>query len=450
VTGSRDFIDETPDRVPPYVTVAALNERLTLAEGPFDLIEANGNVVPIEHGSIVFRWLPVSEIECHGFLRGEHTFADDNLTLRAADKSYEASVFYTLPYSSAQFRGLVTKPVEIGDPADLEVIRFSLANFPRYIGDFCRHVVNGSRGIHRGRLAATTATFDLKVDFLVETERLRQESELDPGFFISHVGELRPLSGTFSGARVPDLLEMLSVWFGFLRGARCGPLLPMGLKNNVVAWRLWGDGRIEEPNKVPTWLPRHRALDLASLFQGFCALWSDPAWRGPLKTAVSWYIVANASRELPETRIILSQVALEMLAWVDIVETKKTNSRSDFEKISAAGKVRALFQQRRIPCAVPDHMADLARLQDAEAFDGPGVITKIRNALVHSNEKKRAVLDAIYDCDAGLPLYFCSQLSLQYVELALLAICGYTGHYGVRGALAGFRGDTHRVVPWAV
>jgi hypothetical protein len=47
----------------------------------------------------------------------------------------------------------------------------------------------------------------------------------------------------------------------------------------------------------------------------------------------------------------------------------------------------------------------------------------------------------------GPHLAECSQLALQYVELALLAICDHDGHYARRG-WKGWKGDDEVLVPW--
>jgi hypothetical protein len=71
------------------------------------------------------------------------------------------------------------------------------------------------------------------------------------------------------------------------------------------------------------------------------------------------------------------------------------------------------------------------------------VITSVRNAFVHSTEKKRKTIDKI----DGLQLLECGELALQYVELALLAVCDHDGYYARRG-WRGWRGEDEVRVPW--
>jgi hypothetical protein len=184
-------------------------------------------------------------------------------------------------------------------------------------------------------------------------------------------------------------------------------------------------------------------LDLSTMFKGFVRLWNDAVWQGPLRSSVSWFVEANSPGITKESSIILSQVALELLAWVQLIETQQLHSRSDFKRLSAAGRIRVLLQQIGAPTAIPDYMTHLPSLCQGDAFDGPGVITLVRNALVHATEDNRAVIGTL----DGVTLYECSRLALQYVELALLAICGHSGHYA-RRAWKGWMGDDEVLVPW--
>lgn len=281
------------------------------------------------------------------------------------------------------------------------------------------------------------------VDVIPEVRELSKAARRDSGFVITHVGEWRPASGQMTVAEAQETLTMLFMWFGFLRGAWAGPLFPLGLRDGEVVWRQFGSWDIDESRPVTTWLPEQTPLDLSDLFRGFVTRWSDPAWRSPLNTAVHWLVEANSPVLGLEGRIVLSQVALEMLAWAVLVEAEQLHSRTDFRRLSAAGRIRVLLQHFGVPTAVPDYMPDLARMCQGDPFDGPGVITRVRNALVHATEDNRTTIAAL---DA-MTWFECSQLAMQYLDLAVLAACGHTGHYA-RRAWKGWKGDDEVPVPW--
>jgi hypothetical protein len=89
-------------------------------------------------------------------------------------------------------------------------------------------------------------------------------------------------------------------------------------------------------------------------------------------------------------------------------------------------------------------MPSLQGACDSEWYDGPGVITRIRNALVHADDTKREFIAAL----DGMTRWECAQLAIQYIELVLLSVCGYDGPYARRG-WKGWKGDDEVPVPWA-
>jgi hypothetical protein len=283
-----------------------------------------------------------------------------------------------------------------------------------------------------------------RVDAIRELEKLCRAASRDAGFVISHVGELKPLWGTFSPKTVEESLDMLHLFFGFLRGAWSGPIFPQGFTSDQKTWEQLASWRLSETRELSTWLPQASPLELNQLFAGFLEKCSDSSWQSPLRTVVGWYVQANSTAALNEAKLIIAQVALELIAWVEIVERRRLHSRSDFDKLSAAGRIRSLLHHLGIPTAVPSHYPELTNLQEGDAFDGPGILVRLRNALVHATESKRVLTSSV----SGLTLWEAGQLALQYVELAVLALCGYQGKYA-RRAWRGWKGDDEVVVPWA-
>jgi hypothetical protein len=160
--------------------------------------------------------------------------------------------------------------------------------------------------------------------------------------------------------------------------------------------------------------------------------------------AVSWFVEANGPGISIESKIVLAQVALELLAWVHLVETQRLYSRKAFDALKAAGRIRALLDHIGVPLAIPSYLTTLSAIYPSKALDGPGVITSVRNDLVHATDVSRAAISSL----SVEQLFECSQLALQYVELVLLAVCGYSGYYARRG-WHGWKGDDEILVPWS-
>ena len=348
----------------------------------------------------------------------------------------------TLGLDSSEVRGILQEPLNIG-AGPIEHFRFCLANFSDYIGAPVRYGPNGGEGFMRGRLEVATQEGKCTIDQIPEAAELIKTARRDAGFVISHVGNWAPASGPMTVTQVQDVTRMLHFWFGLLRGAWSGPLFPQGVANGKTVWRSFAAWKCSESREVPTWLPERTPIELTALFRGFSRRWADPAWQSPLISAISWLVEANSPRTALESRIILAQVALELLSWVHIVETQKLHTRTDFKRLSAAGRIRILLQHIGVTAAVPFYFENLTSLLGGDASDGPGMITRVRNALVHSAEESRVSLQGV----KGPQLAECGQLALHYTDLALLAVCEHNGSYARRG-WKGWKGDDEVPVPW--
>ena len=436
---------DLPSRMAPYITMTGLDQPVPVAQGPFRLI---GTAEGTLEADLSLCWLPTPRFQFEGLYSEPPSLDLQDWTLESEGslgfKAPASIVEMTIGPAPARIRGVMTGGWTVG-AGPFNVLRFSLVNFPDYIGSPVRYGPARAEGFARSRLDTSSDDFQCRVDAIAEVGDLRKQSARDAGFVISHVGEWVPSSGSMSAPKALATLEMLHFWFGFLRGAWAGPVFPQGLTDGEIVWRHYAPWKLRENRAVTTWLPECTPIDhdLTDLFSGFVNRWRDPAWQNPLRSAISWLVESNSPRSALEVKIILSQVALESLAWVHLVETQRLHSRSDFNKISASGRIRSLLHHIRVPTDIPDCLTHLDALPDDDAFDGPGVITLIRNALVHATERNRDKTTLL----KGSHFLECSQLALQYLELAILGVCGHSGHYSQR-AFHGWKGDDEVTVPW--
>jgi hypothetical protein len=437
---------EFPDRIAPYIVMSALNQPVDVAAGSFQLVTTE-KVLGTVDGRLYFRWLPSTAMEFDGSYSGPPIdVGAEDVTLRIGENGLSAPVIISSTTGGpvpAQIRGVFRNKATIAARPTFDRLQFCLVNFPEYIGDPIRYETDGSRGSFSGRLQVASPGFLCIVDEIREARELRKTAAEDAGFVISHVGELKPVEGCLDEASTQQMLDVLRLFFGFLRGAWSGPVFPQGITEHQKNWEQFAGWKVSEAREVPTWLPQRNPLDLNRLFSGFVERHSDPAWQSPLRTALHWYVEANSSGTAHETRLVLGQVALELLAWLELVVTRQRHSRSDFKRLSAAGRIRSLLHQLYIPCGMPSHFAELQSLQEGDAFDGPGVVARLRNALVHAGEKNPAPIKSV----SGVQWWQAGQLALQYVELSLLALCGYQGKYA-RRCWRGWKGDDEVFVPW--
>jgi hypothetical protein len=153
--------------------------------------------------------------------------------------------------------------------------------------------------------------------------------------------------------------------------------------------------------------------------------WVDSNWRQTFQEVIYWYLNANQSQRGIDAGIILTQAALERLSYEFSVQDKKVISAKGFKDIWASDKFRLMFSSIDIPLQISSDSSDLLSMsRNLNWLDAPHALTEIRNSLVHPEHRQRGQLsDAYYDA---------WNLGLWYLEMSILAICGYSGTYGNR------------------
>lgn len=141
----------------------------------------------------------------------------------------------------------------------------------------------------------------------------------------------------------------------------------------------------------------------------------------------------------------MTQVALELIYNVLIIEQKKLLLGKDADSISASNKIRLLLSYLKVGHEVPAQLTNLETTINKEICDGPDAFVQIRNAIVHSQEDKRR---KVKNMDLMIK-YEALQLGIWYLELSLLYILKFEDKYFNRCSGAVFAGQGEQYVPWS-
>jgi hypothetical protein len=167
-----------------------------------------------------------------------------------------------------------------------------------------------------------------------------------------------------------------------------------------------------------SWADRTGWASVEEAYVGYAKLWSDAVWQQGLRVAIGQYTTANNPNPI-ETAIISAQSGLELLGWLQLVESRKVSEAlwKDSRKYSAGRKMSELLALGAIDRVLPSGLSSLAGL-DRDWTDGPQVIAGVRNRLVHPRRTKKGVG---WSNDVLLDAWL---LSSSYLELALLFALG--------------------------
>jgi hypothetical protein len=324
----------------------------------------------------------------------------------------------------------------------ISLLVFHLFNFDNLFGTRRSVQQNGSveYSIEHVDLVCDDWNVDLKS--LPSTKEAFKKLKEDGGYHLTHIGTIKKSDGSlFSGKDAQTCLNSLRYFLSFARGGWCEPICAVGfdeLSNRV--WELWSSPR--EPWHVSlSWFDAHNASQLATLYPLFMKKWKDDDWRDALEEVIYWYLNANFSPRGMDAGIILTQAAIERLAYEYAVKEKQLLSVNGFKDLRASDKFRLLFSSLRIPLEVPQETPKIAKLsKDFNWVDAPHALTEIRNSLVHPEHKKRSQLASAY--------HEAWDLGLWYLAMGLLAVCEYTGTYGNRLQKPRWVGQIEKV-PWS-
>ncbi len=261
------------------------------------------------------------------------------------------------------------------------------------------------------------------------------------GYGLTHIGRLVKQDGSsFTGKEALEMMDVLSLFFSFAKGAWCQPICPVGLdENSNKVWESWSSPR-DFWSKPLSWFDQMKSQQIADLFPGFINRLMNGQWQDTFQEVIYWYLNSNNSSRGIDAGIILTQTAIERLSFEYLVNDHKQMTPGRFRKVPAAEKLRILFLGLNIPEDLPVHTIEIQR--QAKQFnwlDAPQALTGIRNSLVHPEHKCRGQFnDAEFDA---------WNLGLWYLELAILRLCGYTGTYHNRLLKNSWVGQVEDV-PW--
>jgi len=439
-----------PERLQPNVLVSELNAPIEIARQGLALRVKEGALPGELDGVIRFVWVPHTAVEFEGIYRGEHPeIGSDKSTLLIPKVSEETPVIITNLAQGASgwtVRGILKGRAVRSTGVNAEKLIFHLANFPDFIGLPIR--IEGDRGVgaFSGRITLESDQWIGFIDSIPETSHLREEQKQNGGFYISHVGEIRPKSDQYLDEdQLDSICSSLRYLFGFCRGAWTGPLFPQGIRKNEIVWEPLAAWHIGTSQRVSSWFPIRTRIGEFHLFSGFMDKINDPVWKSPLSNAISWYIEANKPEIANEGRIILMQVALEMLSWAFFVDFDRRYTAKKFGRLPAHKKIRKLLAELRIPTVIPKYLNELQKISREKLHkDAPGALSTIRNALVHSTKENRSMISQLN----GIHLYQIAQTGIGFIELVILAFCGYEGSFARRGWRE-WKGNDEIPVPWA-
>ncbi|MGM9922055.1 MAG: hypothetical protein ACI33O_12455 [Bhargavaea sp.] len=419
-----------------------VNQAVHLYSGEFSL--EDGIEIFQLNGQVTLKWYPESKIEWAGTITGL------GISVEKAEKFLQESVFRTYRIMTPTgFRGeafISRFDMESGELAGsisgafsqplrpAERLQFSVVNFYGTAGEPIRHLNLVYRGRMRVRHGAYRILFDQVHNY---DETYRSLDELG-GYGVTHAGLIERTDGQPADPKtVNELIDALNWVLSFNAGRSVGICSIHGSDAQGNMFKQYRVPAVDSWKNQANWCPgvgNDPEDKLGRLVENVMGKFTIPHWQQTLPRLLHWYLSAK-SAGFAENRLVSVHAALVKLAWKVLVEEEKVLSAQEFERFPVDMQIRRLLQFCAIPAAIPRHT-----IRVGGYADGPQLIAAYYKETIHANRRN---LQALSDRDKEAIL----QLGVQYLELALLHLLGYTGRYN-NLLLGGERPGRLEPVPW--
>lgn len=430
-----------PDIIESSIAMSEANTPIEIHKGEFYL--KNKDIEIKVKGSISFKWLP----SLGQYFSGEViSKSNNNILSREVAKELTGKEFeiinkdlkygkgivvYTTVNQGGSLegtfiKGKIHKLNVVGDKSiSVEKIFFSIPNLRVIHGSVVKNHTN--RSLLMARLELENDDYIITIDKCPNYKAKLKSLKDNGGYIILYSGELKRKKGSVNLKDTGDIFYCLNTFITFLNGRRTAAVFLQGVYEDDVKWIDYSNKIIDPYKSVQSWMHEFSTKGLNDLWKKFSELWQDINDKNFLDTLIHWYVEANSNSGFTEGSIMMAQTALELLYNWWIVEDKKLIIGEDAKKMSASNKIRLLLSQLNISHLAPGRFTELQKFidNDSNIIDAPDAIVQIRNAIVHSQEEKRRKIITIHPNAKHEAL----ELSIWYIEMALLRILSYQGKY---------------------
>jgi len=441
-----NVFDGVPESIKPTIILENANQSIEIYKGDFIIKQVN-NILNVK-GEIRFSWFPYSCVVFTGSVTNQEFLNIDQLkevTIIINGLTFGIGYVNKRVVNNSEkiynLRGRC-QSATFGDKSlQVNEINFSIPNLRELFGSLIKtHLENGTQGTN-GRIYFEDDKFIIAIDKINDFKKYEDELKSNGGFIVLYGGKISKKKGAISFEEFKQIHFGLSNFLFFINGRRTAPIFSKGIHDGETLWTDYSAFNVDQYKNVSSWTEFQWFDDISYIWQNYLTLWKNQNDKDFLNTVIHWYVEANSNAAYVEGSIILAQTALELIYNWLIIERKKLIIGNDAENISASNKIRLILSELRIDSTIPSQYIELTNFSqqaNAEYIDAPEVLTKVRNALIHGQEKKRRDLMNM-DTQAK---YQALQVALWYIELAILKILKYEGRYWNRAM------QQNDIVPW--
>ncbi len=442
-----------PVAIKPLFHTTYVNQPIDVYEGEVNILrEGQPNLQGI--GLLQWRWMPSPNLYLKVHLDSEADAHDafENNEITLVVPGLEKMSFLTTNFHfgdsttlSAIARSRYT--LQPSNLSELQCLRFHLSNFLPYLGEGIMDEDEQGKQLRSGRLVLSESGWRVTIDNLRETSDLLASLEELGGHAITHSGQLEREDGNpFTLEDATAFLQGLSFFLSFAAGRWTQPILWWAPSENIteVPKLIIPTGlRLDSWHNLQSW-SSHRfhegRTDMGNMFPGFMTRYRQAP--DLVRLSIAWYTEVLSDKLVSDSRIVLTQVAVELLAE-SLPPLLGCKALTGAAEQRLRGLLLLLLPHMNLE--VPASLSRLTSILNQPPIsswnkgakglpDGASVIISTRNKIAHvaRTSAEKALLKN------NLALYEVSQLGIWYLEHILLSWFNFKGRYRSRIILTGW------------
>lgn len=219
-------------------------------------------------------------------------------------------------------------------------------------------------------------------------------------------------------------VEKLLTFLGFVNCTYITAPIIYGHNKGQVEFFQFSTPKKVIPSNRRSWATKISKENLQNALSCFANTMENTFWENILNRAIEWQILAeNAIPDSLEQALSTTQMLLEMLSYVLLVEDSAVLSEDGYSKLPAADKINLLCSHINYQVTLQlNHSKEVQSFCASNSINSVGgLIASIRNKLTHPTKKNREYLDRVPRSVRVNAIL----LGIQVTSLAILKIIGY-------------------------
>lgn len=421
---------DIPNTVENQIILKKPNSSIKIFKGFFKLINIDNEKEKIDiTGEVYFQWIPnygclFSGNICNSDIK-KYLSNPLNTYKVVIEKVEIGNCFITnittsLDKETSKIKGKFKDKILIGEiQKSIDLISFSIPNLKSISGEVVKKTTASGTTTSHSRIKLETNVWKIIIDKNIEYNKLEQELKNIGGYNILYSGKItRNDKIKFTFEESNEIINCLDQFLSYINGRRLSCLFSTGFNKEIKTWTDYNPRQVETYKEVKNFLFFRNTNSLDLMWKEFNSIWQSERGKDFLTSIIHWYTQSNNQAGLIDGSIIMAQAGLEQLYYWT---SSNTNPPND-----TPSKFRDLIKYLCLKDSeIPEKFKNLkifsqSQIENPKHRDIAGVITTIRNNIVHPVEKVKITPQTKHEA---------LQLCLWLIEISLLKILNHQGRY---------------------